>query len=148
MGMIDNEVLFSNGQAVTATGDTPSTNTYDCGGTNGQSDNGQTSERLWINITLDSAFTSGGAATLQGVFQDSADNATFADVVAGPVLALAGLTAGAVLLQVQPPPGTRRYWRTVARGAVAVFTAGTLSSYASQSIQRNIARASGIPAVG
>lgn len=148
MGMLDNECIFSNAQTFTATGDTPSTNVYDNGGTNGQSDNGQTSERLWINATVNTAFTSGGASTLQGVFQDSADNVTYADVVAGPVMPLANLIAGAVILQVQPPPGTRRYWRLVYRTATAVFTAGAVDGYISESIQRNIARNSGIPAVG
>lgn len=147
MGMLDNEVIFSDAQAVTATGDTASTNTYDCGGTNGQSDNGQTTERLWVNMTVNTAFTSGGSATLQGVLQDSADNATFADVVAGPVIAVANLTAGTPLLQVQPPPGMRRYWRTVSRVGTAAMTAGAVDSYVSESIQRNIARNSGIPAV-
>lgn len=148
MGMLDSEVMFSDGQAVTATGDTASTNTYDNGGTNGQSDNGQTGEQLWINIMVDTTFTSGGSATMAGVFQDSADNATFADVITGPAVAVASLIAGSVLLQIQPPPGTRRYWRTVARVGTAVMTAGAISSYVSTTIQRNIARASGIPAVG
>ncbi len=147
MGMLDNELILSSGQAVTALGDTASTNSYDCGGTNGQSDIGQTSERLWVNITADTAFTSGGAGVLQGVLQDSADNATFADVAAGPQIPVANLTAGAVILQIQPPPGMRRYFRTVGRVTGAVMTGGTLSSYVSESIQRNVARASGIPAV-
>lgn len=148
MGMLDNEVIFADNQTVTAIGDTASTNTYDTGGINGQNENGQDTEQLWINITVGTAATSAGAATAQGVFQDSADNATFADVVAGSVVVLAGLTAGAVLLQVQPPPGTRRYWRTVTRIATAVLTAGTINSYTSNAIQRNKAFNSGIPAVG
>lgn len=140
--------MFSDAQVVTAASDTASTNTYDCGGTNGQSDNGQTQENLWINATVNTTATSGGSATMQAVFQDSADNSTFADVVAGSAIAVASLTAGTVLLQVQPPPGTRRYWRVVWRGAVAVLTAGKFDAYVSNSIQRNIARNSGIPAVG
>lgn len=143
MGMLDSEVIFSSAQAVTATGDTASTNVYDCGGANGQGDNGQSEERLWLNAAVATTFTSGGAGTLQVVVQDSADNATFADVVTGPVFALAALTAGTVLLQLQPPPGMRRYWRYAYRGAVAVFTAGAVDGYASNTIQRNIARQSG-----
>ena len=148
MGMLDNEVIFSDAQAVTATGDDASTNVYDNGGANGQGDNGQTQENLWVNVLVNTTATSGGSATIQAVLQDSADNATFADVVAGPAVAVANATAGAVLLQVQPPPGMRRYWRIVYRIGTAVLTAGKFDAYVSNSIQRNIARASGIPAVG
>jgi hypothetical protein len=143
MGMLDSEIIFSAAQAVTATGDTASTNVYDSGGANGQGDMGQTGENLWFNATVNTAFTSGGAGTLQVVIQDSADNATFADVTTGPVFALAALTLGAVLLQIQPPPGMRRYSRLAYRGAVAVFTAGKVDGYVSNTIQRNVARNSG-----
>jgi hypothetical protein len=77
------------------------------------------------------------------VLQDSADNATFADVVAGPVIALANLTAGALLLAVQPPPGMRQYWRVVWRVGTAALTAGNFDAYVSNTIQRNVARPSG-----
>jgi hypothetical protein len=147
MGMLDQEVMFSDAQVVTAASDTPSTNVYDTGGANGQGDAGQTGENLWINVTVNTTATSGGSATMQAVLQDSADNATFADVVAGPATAVAALLVGTVLLQVQPPVGMRRYWRIVYRGAVAVLTAGKFDAYASNTIQRNVARASGIPAV-
>lgn len=153
MGMLDNEVMFSDAQTVTAASDTPSTNVYDTSSgqsptANGQGDAGQTGENLWINALVNTTATSGGSATMQAVLQDSADNSSWADVVAGPAVAVASLTAGTVLLQVQPPVGMRRYWRIVWRGAVAVLTAGKFDAYVSNTLQRNIARASGIPAVG
>lgn len=148
MGMLDSEIIFSAAQAVTATGDTASTNVYDCGGANGQGDNGQTGENLWVNVTVNTAATSAGSATIQAVLQDSADNATFADVVAGPVVAVANVTLGAVLLQLQPPPGMREFWRIGYRIGTAVLTAGKFDAYVSNTIQRNIARNSGIPAIG
>ena len=52
MGMLDQEVIFSDAQVVTATGDTPSTNVYNTGGANGQGDAGQTGENLWINAFI------------------------------------------------------------------------------------------------
>lgn len=143
MGMLDQEVLFSDAQAVTATGDDASTNIYDTGGANGQGDAGQTGENLWVNVFVNTTATSGGAATVQAVFQDSADGTTFADVVAGAVFAIANVTAGTALLLVQPPVGTRRYWRVVYRIGTAVLTAGKFDAYISNTIQRNIARLSG-----
>ena len=148
MGMLDNEVMFSDAQAVTLVGDDASTNVYDSGGANGQGDAGQTGENLWVNAVVNTTATSGGAATIQAVLQDSADNATFADVAAGPAVAVANATAGTVLLQIQPPPGMRRYWRIVYRIATAALTAGKFDAYISNTLQRNIARSSGIPAVG
>lgn len=141
-GMLDSEIIFAEGQAVTATGDTASTNVY--AAANAQlGDAGQTGENLWVKAHCSTAATSGGSATLQAVLQDSADNATFADVVAGPVIALANLTAGALLLAVQPPPGMRQYWRIVWRVATAALTAGNFDAYVSNTIQRNVARPSG-----
>lgn len=147
MGMLDNEIIYSAAQAVTATGDTASTNVYNSGGANGQGDMGQTGENLWVNVTVNTTATSGGSATVQAVLQDSADNSSFADVVAGPAVAVANVTAGAVLLQVQPPPGMRQYSRIAYRIGTAVLTAGKFDAYVSNTIQRNIARNSGIPVV-
>lgn len=148
MGMLDNEIIFSAAQAVTATGDTASTNVYDNGGANGQGDNGQTGENLWVNVIVNTTATSGGSATVQAVLQDSADNATFADVASGPSTAVASVTAGTVLLQIQPPPGMREFWRVAYRVGTAALTAGKFDAYVSNTIQRNVARNSGIPAVG
>ena len=158
MGMLDQEIMFSDGQTVTAIGDTPSTNVYDtAAGTtailnNGQGDNGLTGESLWLNVRSSSAVTSGGAATVQGVFQNSADNATWVDVLSGPAVPVASLGGPYDLLRVQPPvaafPGTLRYWRTVIRVTGAVLTGGTFDAYVSNTIQRNIPRASGFNATG
>jgi len=148
MGMLDQEVMFADGETVTATGDTASTNVYDTGGANGQNEAALTGENLWINATVRSTATSGGSATIQGVFQDSPDNTTWTDRVLGAVVPVASAIAGYPLLQVQPPVGTQRYWRIVYRVAVAALTAGTFDGYVSNTLQRNIARASGIPAVG
>jgi len=141
-GMLDAEIMFCEAQAVTATGDTASTNVYDAGGAS-IGDAGQTGENLWVQATCSTTATSGGSATVQAVLQDSADNSTFADVVAGPAVAVASVIAGKVLLQVQPPPGMRRYWRIVWRVGTAVLTAGKFDAYVSNTIQRNVAQASG-----
>ena len=142
MGMLDQSTKLASAQAVTSTGDNASSNVYDNGSAH-TADNSMTGENLWINAVVDTTATSGGAATVQAVLQDSADNSTFADVVAGPVTALAGLTAGATLLQVQPPVGMRRYFRIVWRVGTAALTAGKFTAYVSNTIQRNVARPSG-----
>ena len=142
MGMIDNEIVLAEAQAVTATGDTASTNVYDNG--NAQlGDNGQTGENLWVNAFCSTTATSGGGATVQAVLQDSADNAAFADVVAGPAVAVSSVVAGKLLLQLQPPPGMRRYWRIAWRVGTAVLTAGKFDAYVSNTIQLNTPRPSG-----
>lgn len=145
MGMLDSEIQFSIAQAPTATGDTASTNVYDSGGANGQGDAGQTGENLWVNVVVKTAMTSAGSATMQAVLQDSADNATFADVALGPALAYnaTAAAAGSSLLRIQPPVGMRRYWRTVYRIGTAVLTGGTFDAYVSNTIQYNTARPSG-----
>src|SRR5690242_11232627 len=106
MGMLDSEVVFSESQAVTSTGDTASTNSYDSGANNDGA--GLTGENLWIQATCSTTATSGGSATVQAVLQDSADNSSFADVVTGKAVAVASVVAGLALLVVQPPPGIDR----------------------------------------
>lgn len=142
MGMLDNSLKLATAQAVTSTGDTASSNVYDNGSAN-SADNSMTGENLWINAVVDTTPTSSGSATIQAVLQDSADNSTFADVVAGPAIAYGSAPAGTVLLQVQPPTGMRRYFRVVWRVGTAALTAGKFTAYVSNTIQRNVARPSG-----
>ena len=143
MGMIDSESIFCESQAVVNVGDTASTNSIDNGGANGQGDAGQTQENLWINAVCTTTATSGGGATVQAVLQDSADDVTFADVQAGPAVAVASVVAGKVLLQIQPPPGMREYWRVVWRVGTAALTAGNFDAWISNTIQLNVPRPSG-----
>ncbi len=142
MGMLDNSLKLATAQTVTSTGDTASTNIYDNGNAQ-SSDISLTGENLWINAVVDTTATSGGSATVQAVLQDSADGSSWADVVAGPAVAVASVTAGTTLLQVQPPTGMRRYFRIAWRVGTAALTAGKFTAYVSNSIQRNIARPSG-----
>jgi hypothetical protein len=51
MGYLDSELIFSAAQAITANGDTASTNVYDTGGANGQGAAGLTGENLWLNVS-------------------------------------------------------------------------------------------------
>ena len=85
----------------------------------------------------------GATATVQGVLQSSPDDATWTDAVAGAAVLATGVVVGQYLLEVQPPSGTQRYWRTIIRVAVANLTGGAIDSYISNTIEHNIQRPSG-----
>ncbi len=140
MPMLDSELVLSAAQIPTLVADTPSTNVYDTGFAVA-GDEAMTGENLWLNVLVNTAPTSGG--TIQAVFQDSPDNATWTDRLAGAVLASAACTVGAMLLQVQPPIGTVRYQRIVYRIATTAFVAGAFDAYFSNTVQRNTAKPSG-----
>jgi hypothetical protein len=109
--MLDSELIFASAQIPTAIGDTPSTNVYDTGSAAGNAQEAEaamTGENLWIDAICNTPPASGG--TIQAVFQDAPDNATWTDRLAGPVLPSAACLPGVPLLQVQPPIGTQRYW--------------------------------------
>jgi hypothetical protein len=150
MGMLDRECIFSEAQAVTALGDTPSTNIYDTGApyNNSQdSENALSGENLWIQVFVNSQVAGAGSSTA-AVFQSSPDNLTWTDVLSGSLYPPAQLTAGTNIMQVQPPTGTQRYWRIVYRVSGAALTGGKFDAYLSNTIQRNVPRPSGIPPVG
>lgn len=147
MGMLDSNMIFAEAQAVTATGDTGSTNTYDNGGANGQGDVGMTFENLWVNAVCTTTVTSGGSATVQAVLQSSPDNSTWTDAVVGPAIAKASLIGPTTMLLVQPPPGMQRYWRVAWRVGTAALTAGAFDAWISNTIPYNNARASGYAVV-
>lgn len=140
MGMLDSELVLSAAQVPTAIGDTASTNVYDSGSVP-NAEEGLTGENIWLQVICKTIPTSGG--TIQAVFQDSPDNATFTDRLAGAVFASAAVTLGLPLLQVQPPTFTQRYQRVVYRIATTIFAAGAFDAFFSNTIQRNTARPSG-----
>ena len=128
--ILDNQATYSAAQAVTATGDTASSNSYDHGPGNSGGGAYSPGGGLWLVAKTNAAVTSGGAATVQVVLQDSADNATFADVlVATPALALAALGANKTVALTRFPGTLRRYTRVVWRVGTAVLTAGTFSAF-------------------
>lgn len=130
--LIDTQQEFSVAQAVTATGDTASTNVYDTGAAR---DVG-IGEEIYAFVRTDAAFTSAGAGTLQVKLQDSADNSTFADVqTLTAVLALAALTADTVIARVRLPIGLRRYLRLAYTVGTAAMTAGTVDAFLATNVQ-------------
>lgn len=90
--IIDSLSQFSDAQAVTATGDTVSTNIVD---TLVDSDEG-VGEGVHVVFTVPTTVTSAGAATVQFVVQTSADNSTWTDIGMTDAVAKAALVAGYV----------------------------------------------------
>jgi len=141
----DNQETFSLAQAVTALGDTASTNIYDTGSA---ADIGP-GTAIFIFVKTQAAFASAGAATLQVVLQDAALEAgPFADVqtISGTV-ALAGLTANTKQVRARLPIGLRRYLRLSYRVGTAAMTAGSVTAFMGLNVDANRATPSGISAV-
>lgn len=138
---IDSQNAFSETQSVvSAVGDVVSTNVYDTA----SNDVGNGEELVLIARMV--AALAGVGSTIQVVLQDSADNATYADVQAGPAVTTALAIVGRSLARFYLPFGLRRYLRVVYRIAGATTTAGTVSSYIVVDAQANTANRSGISA--
>ena len=100
-------------------------------------------EQLYAVFVMDSNTAAAGAATVTFAIQDSADNATFADVVASGPIGKAALAAGAhVVLPL--PPGMRRYIRANYTVATGPLTGGKVSAQIVLDYQRNAAYASAL----
>lgn len=119
MAILDNELTFSNAQAVTATA--VSTNVVDLGVNR---DIG-VGEPVYLAVQVGTAFA--GLTSLTVTLQTSDDNSTFTDLFSSGAIALADLTAGAQPVRVVVPSKTGRYLRvnyTVAGDG----TAGTVTA--------------------
>lgn len=127
MTIIDRYLQISNAQAITATA--VSTDVIDAGATKnpaiGRDLGGGTP--LFLEVTIAQTFTAAGAATLTIALQDSADNATFNDVLSLPVLALSNLTVG-TRFYIPLPAKLRRYLRANYTVATGPMTAGIVNA--------------------
>lgn len=140
--IIDKNLQLSDGQTLTTTA--TSADTIDAGATRKgpQRDIGD-GEQLYAVFVMDSNTAAAGAATVTFAIQDSADNATFADVVASGPIGKAALAAGAhVVLPL--PPGMRRYIRANYTVATGPLTGGKVSAQIVLDYQRNVAFASAL----
>lgn len=125
MAIIDRFLQVSVLQAITVTA--PSTDVIDAGATKtaGLGRDIGSGEPLYLEVSVASTMT--GAGTLAIALQDSADNSSFADVLALPAIAVAALTAGKTYY-IQLPAGMRRYIRANYTIAAGPFTGGTLNA--------------------
>lgn len=129
---IDKTLQVSNEQAVTATA--ASTDVIDFGQLN--PDVGMTDQCSMV-ITVDETATAAGAATVTFAVQDSADNATFADVAVTAAIGKATLVAGYQLV-IPMPTKLRRYCRVNYTVATGPLTAGKFSAQVVTGFQQNV----------
>ncbi len=121
--IIDKFLQVSDAQAVTASA--ASTDVIDTGAAN-RAIGDVTS--LAAVITVDQAATADGAATVTFSLQDSADNSSFADVVASAAIGKADLTAGKQAAVLKLPSNLRRYIRVYYTVGTGPLTAGKFSA--------------------
>ena len=129
--IIEKFLQVSNDQAVTATA--ASTDVIDFGQ---KTPNTGLTDRLSMVITVGETATASGAATVTFSVQDSADNSTFADVVASAAIGKAALVAGAQIV-IPMPVQHRRYVRLNYTVGTGPLTAGKFSAQVVTGIQQN-----------
>jgi hypothetical protein len=139
MAYVDNNLVLSDAQAVTATAS--STKSIDFATATRNIGSGEKLE-LIVTITTTVA-ASGGASTTTFSLDDSADNSTFAVVVQTIAIAKATLVAGYEALRVHLPATLRRYIQVTYTVATNDWTAGAVSAYLTVDRQDNVARPSG-----
>lgn len=132
--IIDKSLQVSDAQAVTASA--ASTDVIDTGVANRAIG---TDTSLALSITVDESATASGSATVTFSLQDSADNSTFADVVASAAIAKTALTAGKQPVLFKLPHGLRRYIRVYYTVATGPLTAGKFSAQIVMNGQNNVA---------
>lgn len=131
--IIDKTLQVSNEQAVTASA--ASTDSIDFGQAN---PNLGLTDQCSMVITVDDSVAAAGAATVTFSVQDSADNATFADVAVTAAIGKASLTAGQQVV-IPMPTKLRRYCRVYYTVGTGPLTAGKFSAQIVTGIQQNIA---------
>jgi hypothetical protein len=139
MSIVDNNLYMSDAQAVTASA--ASTNVLDLATATRNIGNGQAIE-LVVQVATTVA-ASGGASNVTFSLDDSADNSSFAVVVASMAIPKATLVAGYEALRIRLPLGLRRYIRVYYTVDTNNLTAGAFNAYLSLDRQDNVARPSG-----
>lgn len=127
MAYLDAQLVLSNAQADTEVSAHDSTNKLDLGAVRDYVGQGQD---LVLNVVVNTTFTSGGAATLAvAVLSCATVDGSYTTHVSTPALALAGLTAGTILLQITLPPDIERYLKLTYTIGTAVMTAGAIDAW-------------------
>lgn len=129
--IIDHFLKLSTKQSVTATA--PSTDVVDFGQA---APNTGMHDRLYMVITVDTAATAGGNATVTFTIQDSANNSTWADVASTAAIGKDALTKGAMLV-IPMPVQHRRYVRLNYVVDTGPLTAGDFSAQIVEGLQLN-----------
>jgi len=138
MAYVDNNLVLSDAQAVTATA--ASTKSIDFATA---TRNVGAGHELDLVIVVGTAATAAGAATVTFALQDSTDNTTFNDVIVSPAIGKATLVAGYEALRITLPRTLNRYIQVNYTVATGPLTAGTFTAYITDDRQDNVARPSG-----
>ena len=146
--ILDQETIFGDSWAPTATGDNFSTNVLDLGPFSGTPSNNTgrdlgVGQELWLEVLVQTAVTSAGAATVEFRFVTDSQTsmATCSTLVSSGVLAKTTLTAG-YTFRTKLPSGTyKRYVAVNANIGTAVLTAGAFQAKLVQNVQINKAYA-------
>lgn len=120
----DVQTIYSDAQAITSVGNTDSTNTID------QLAAGDTYVQQFLRVRVNTAFTSGGSATL-AVNLVTDDDPAFGSATTIPLVTatpVGSLTAKKVLFQGRLPIGIKRYRKLVYVVGTAAMTAGKIDA--------------------
>ena len=129
----DKSLELSEAQAITATGDTNSTNKLDFGKAG---DEIAKSLNLVVQVTQDADFASAGAATLGVKVQTSDDDSTYETLIELPAVGLTALKKGARPWGfVKIPYGVKRYFKLVYVVGTAAMTAGKVWATLTPSVE-------------
>lgn len=130
--MLDNKLVFSAVQAVTANGNTNSTNDIDLGALvddrgSALGKMGPEAGDLFLLVTVGTAFA--GGTDLIVTLTDSSDDSTYVntEIVSQNNIA-ANLTANAIILNVPLPKQLSRYLRLLYTITTGTMTAGTINA--------------------
>lgn len=127
MSIIDRSLQLAIAQTVTASAAT--TDVIDAGATKNAAigrDIGS-GKQLYLEFNVTTACTAAGAATVTFSLQDSADNSSYADVLASAPVAKAELVAGKTVY-IPLPVGLRRYVRGYFTVTTGPLTAGAFNA--------------------
>lgn len=144
--ILDSQLSLSRAQSIAAAaGDVISTDIYDTGAA---ADAG-IGQEVFLQIGLNAAVTSGGAATVAFILQTATDSAftTPVEFPLTPARALSALTANSTQYRGRLPVGLLRFIRVVYRIAAATTTAGTVTTFLTEDIQASPTIATTVPGV-
>ena len=123
--ILDNELMFSDAQAITA--DAASTNALDL-----KAGGDAVGQELTIRAVVDTTFETLTRLTIK--VQTSTDNSNWSDVVLSPAIVAASLVKGAEVFTIRVPKGLKRYVRLYYDVTGSNATAGKITAFMSKDI--------------
>ena len=144
MAVLDYYGVFEDGKAVTTTETTYSSTILDLGIGKNEWDDAVNIDYgvhgdLWLNVQVDTVFTSTGASTLVVALQDSPSttSASFVSRLSSASLTTASLDAvGDWIMRAPLPMGLLRYIRLAYTVGTTIFTAGAFNAWITNSAEK------------